>query len=324
MTSTAVRTGNIIQNSEDRSYVRRDVAFPSCGAMLRGILFVPESRTGDLPAIAMAPGMSGVKEGSILKYAEYFARGGFVVLAFDNINFGASGGEPRQEADPQLQRRGYRDAITFLSLLPEVDAEKIGIWGTSYSGGHVLEVAAHDRRVKCVVSQIAGASAMKTFLGRWRPEQRRALLKLQDQDREARFRGEPPAVIKAVSDNPAEPCVMPGPAAFTYFMEQAKSAPNWKNEVTLRSVDLARSCENGAFLPYISPTPLMMIIALNDELAPSELSIAAFRTANEPKKLVLLPGHHFTPYVDEFALTGNEARDWFTRHLVIGGSMAIN
>lgn len=324
MTPTATRAGNIIENNEARDYARQDVEFPSCGAVLRGILFLPKGGAGKLPAIAMAPGMSGVKEGSILKYAEYFARGGFAVLAFDNINFGASGGEPRQEADPQLQRRGYRDAITFLSLRPEVDAQRIGIWGTSYSGGHVLEVAAHDRRVKCVVSQIAGASAIKTFLGRWRPEQRRALLKLQDADREARFCGEPPAMIKAVSDNPAEACVMPGPSAFAYFMEQAKTAPSWRNEVTLRSVDLARSCENGAFLPYISPTPLLMIIALEDELAPSELSIAAFHTANEPKKLVLLPGHHFTPYVDEFALTGNEARDWFTRHLLVGGSVAIN
>ncbi|MFT4115398.1 MAG: alpha/beta fold hydrolase [Bradyrhizobium sp.] len=320
----ATRSGNVVHNTEDRKFDRHDVSFSSCGATLRGNLFLPQGATARLPAIAMAPGMSGVKEGSILKYAEYFARGGFAVLAYDNINFGASDGEPRQEADPQLQRRGYRDAITYLSLRPEVDADRIGIWGTSYSGGHVLEVAAHDRRVKCVVSQIAGASAMKTFVGRWRPEQRLALLALQDRDRVARFRGEPPAMIKAVSDVPGEACVMPGPVAFSYFMEQTKAAPSWRNEVTLRSVDLARSCENGAFLPHISPTPLLMIVALNDELAPSELSIAAFHTANEPKKLVLIPGHHFTPYVDEFALTGNEARDWFTRHLVVGGSVAIN
>lgn len=172
MTSTATRKGSIVRNTENVGFDRHDVGFPSSGATLKGILFIPQAATTKLPAIAMAPGMSGVKEGSILKYAEYFARGGFIVLAYDNINFGASGGEPRQEADPQLQRRGYRDAITYLSLRPEVDSGRIGIWGTSYSGGHVLEVAAHDRRVKCVVSQIAGVSSMKTFLGRWRPEQR--------------------------------------------------------------------------------------------------------------------------------------------------------
>lgn len=324
MTATATRTGNIVHNIENFDFHRHDVAFPSCGATLRGMLLVPSGPVGPLPAIVMAPGMSGVKEGSILKYAEFFASGGFVVLAYDNINFGASGGEPRQEADPQLQRRGYRDAITCVSLRPEVNRDKIGIWGTSYSGGHVLEVAAHDRRVKCVVSQIAGASAMRTFLGRWRPEQRQALIDLQNADREARFKGQPPQMIKAVSDIFGEPCVMPGPAAYAYFTGQAKHAPSWQNVVTLRSVDLARSLENGAFLPFISPTPLMMIVALNDELAPSELSLAAFQTANEPKKLVLLPGNHFTPYVEEFSLTSHEARDWFTRHLVVGGSVAIN
>ena len=51
---------------------------------------------------------------------------------------------------------------------------------------------------------------------------------------------------------------------------------------------------------------------------------AAFDTALQPKKLVLIPGNHFTPYNEEFALTGNEARDWFTRHLKVGGSVALN
>jgi uncharacterized protein len=56
----------------------------------------------------MALGMSGGKEGLILQYAKYFARGGFAVLAHDNIRFGASGGEPRQEVDPQVTARGDR------------------------------------------------------------------------------------------------------------------------------------------------------------------------------------------------------------------------
>src|SRR5258708_34172415 len=111
----------------------------------------------------MAPGMSRVKEGSIMKYAEHFARGGFAVLAYDNINFGDSGGEPRQEVDPALQRRGYRDAITYVSSRADVDKTRIGIFGTSSSGGHVLEVAAHDRRVECVFSQIPAISGFKTF-----------------------------------------------------------------------------------------------------------------------------------------------------------------
>ena len=69
-------------------------------------------------------------------------------------NFGASDGAPHQEIDPWQQIRDYRDAITYAETLEETDAERIGIWGTSQSGGHVLVVGAVDRRVKCVVSQV--------------------------------------------------------------------------------------------------------------------------------------------------------------------------
>jgi fermentation-respiration switch protein FrsA (DUF1100 family) len=95
-------------------------------------------------------GFSAVKEMYLDKFAEVFATAGLGALVFDNRNFGASGGEPRQEIDPWEQVRDYRDAITFAETLPETDADRIGIWGPSYSGGHVLVVGAIDRRVKCV------------------------------------------------------------------------------------------------------------------------------------------------------------------------------
>ena len=321
--NTAIRSGNVVHNQNDFEIERATVEFSSRGAILRGILLAPKGKTDAVPAIVMAPGMSGVKEGSIMKYAEYFASGGFAVLAYDNINFGESGGEPRQEVDPALQRRGYRDAITYVSSRREIDKTRIGIFGTSYSGGHVLEVAAHDRRVKCVVSQIPAISGFKAFQRLPRTVQA-AVLKAQDDDREQRFLGKPPKTLKAVSDDPTELCAMAGPAAYDYFMEQQRIAPNWKNELTLRSMDLYRSVENSMFTPWISPTALLMIVALDDDLAWPDLALDAYNQAKEPKKLVLLPGNHFSPYEEEFSLTGNEARDWFTRHLVVRGSVALN
>jgi fermentation-respiration switch protein FrsA (DUF1100 family) len=321
--NSAARTDSLIKNTQDLEFRRHDVDFPSCGATLRGQLLVPKTE-GRHAAIAMAPGMSGVKEGSIMKFAEFFASGGFAVLAYDNINFGSSGGDPRQEVDPILQRRGYRDAITFLALRPEIDGDRIGIFGTSYSGGHVLEVAAHDRRVKCVVSQIPAISGFEAFSRSVRPDARAAVLGKQNKDRESRFLGLDPVMVRAVSDDPSEFCAMPGKASFDYFMEQARVAPNWRNELTLRSMDLYRGIDNAPFVPWISPTPLLMIVALGDEVTPPDLSLDAYSKAKEPKKLVLLPGNHFTPYSEEFALAGNEARDWFTRHLVVGGSAALN
>src|SRR5438067_744098 len=134
--------------------LRSDVSFDAEGVTLRGWLYRPAGADHALPAVVMAHGYSGVKEQHLDRYAEVFAAAGLMVLVYDHRNFGASDGEPRQEIDPIAQVRDYRNAITWVRRLPQVDREHIGVWGTSYSGGHVLVVGALDRRVKCVVSQI--------------------------------------------------------------------------------------------------------------------------------------------------------------------------
>ncbi|MFT8404826.1 MAG: hypothetical protein ABF932_15400 [Gluconobacter potus] len=93
--------------------MRNDIEFPSEGRTLRGWLYRPEGEKDKYPAIVMAHGLSGVKEQYLDRYAEVFVAAGFGVILYDHANFGASDGIPRQEADPVLQRRGYRDAISF-------------------------------------------------------------------------------------------------------------------------------------------------------------------------------------------------------------------
>ena len=128
--------------------MRRDIALQTeDGTTLRGWHYVPDRRSGRVPTIVMAHGFSAVKEMYLDRFAEAFAAAGLGALVFDNRNFGASDGEPRQEIDPWEQVRDYRHAITYATTLPEVDAERIGIWGSSYSGGHVLVVGAIDERL---------------------------------------------------------------------------------------------------------------------------------------------------------------------------------
>ena len=135
--------------------MRKDIEFKTQdGLTLKGWHYLPDRLSGKAPTIVMAHGFSAVKEMYLDKFAEAFAAAGLAALVFDNRNFGASGGEPRQEIDPWRQVSDYRDAITFAETLPETDAARIGIWGSSYSGGHVLVVGAIDRRVKCVVGQV--------------------------------------------------------------------------------------------------------------------------------------------------------------------------
>lgn len=242
---------------------RLNVEFRSEGVALRGWLYLPEARA-ERPAIVMTHGFSGVKEQYLDRYAEVFAAAGFVVLLYDHPNFGDSDGEPRQEIDPVMQRRGYRDAITWLGAQARVDARRIGIWGTSYSGGHVLEVAALDRRVKCVVAQVPTVSGHASALRRTRAEQLPALLASFDADRQRRFEDLPPALLPAVAAGPDEPCAMAGADAHRFFTDSAALAPNWCNRVTLRSAELARENEPGIHMARISPTPLLMIVADRD------------------------------------------------------------
>src|SRR5690348_11679774 len=117
---------------------RTDIQFAGEGGVtLRGWLFVPPGNERRA-AISMCHGFAGVKEHGLERFATAFAQAGFVVLVHDHRNFGASEGEPRQDIDPWAQIADWRRAITWLEARPEVDPDRIGIWGTSFSGGHAL------------------------------------------------------------------------------------------------------------------------------------------------------------------------------------------
>ena len=94
--------------------MRKDIEFKTeDGVTLRGWRYLPDGRRGKVPTIVMAHGFSAVKEMYLDRFAEAFAAAGLGSVVFDNRNFGASDGEPRQEIDPWRQVRDYRDAITY-------------------------------------------------------------------------------------------------------------------------------------------------------------------------------------------------------------------
>jgi fermentation-respiration switch protein FrsA (DUF1100 family) len=297
--------------------MRKDVEFKTAdGTTLRGWHYLPE-RPGKHPTIVMAHGFSAVKEMYLDKYADAFAKAGFASVVYDNRNLGASDGEPRQEIDPWLQIRDYSDAITFALTLDETDAERIGVWGSSYSGGHVLVVAAIDRRVKCIVSQVPAIGGSQGFRRLVRADALAALFAQFAEDRRNRAAGRPPGMIPVVAENPLAVSALPTADSYKWFSETHKlRAPAWRNEVTLRTIEYGFGYEPGAYIGNISPTPLLMIVAVGDHLAVADLAIKAYAQAYEPKKLVLLSGGHFDAYVEEFDQACQPACDWFAAHLL--------
>ena len=143
--------------------MRTDVRIPAAGAALAGWLYVPDGGTQRYPLVVMSHGFSAVKSMGLQDYAVVFEQAGIACLLYDHRSLGQSEGEPCQEVDPWQQVHDMRDVISYARSRPEVDPERIGIWGTSYSGSHVLVVAAIDRRVKCVSHRCRSSAALAPF-----------------------------------------------------------------------------------------------------------------------------------------------------------------
>ncbi|MGX1471491.1 UNVERIFIED_CONTAM: fermentation-respiration switch protein FrsA (DUF1100 family) [Streptomyces canus] len=293
---------------------RTDIAFTAEGGVtLRGWLFLPDG-PGPHPAITMAHGYAGVKEHGLEQFAEAFAEDGFVVLLHDHRTFGASEGFPRQDVDPWQQIADWRRAISFLESRPEVDPDRIGLWGTSYAGGHALVLGATDRRLRCVVAQVPTISGYEQGLRRVPPDAAAGLEDAFAQDERAQFHGEAPRTQAIVSDDPAVPAAYRAKDAIDFYLQQLPPGA-WENQVTLRSTRAARMYEPGAWISRVSPTPLLLVVADHDTVTVTDLALAAYERALQPKDLVLLPGGHFDPYLSRFEESSTAARGWFRRHL---------
>ena len=141
---------------------REDVSFKTGdGTVLRGWFYPATSSINEkAPCLILSHGFSAIKEMVLDEVAEALQKAlpSLAVLVYDHRGFGASDtghNQIRSEIVPAEQIVDMQDAITYVQMRPEVDPEKIGIWGSSYSGGHVLSVGAIDRRVKAVVSQVS-------------------------------------------------------------------------------------------------------------------------------------------------------------------------
>ncbi|WP_265112054.1 alpha/beta hydrolase [Halosolutus halophilus] len=296
--------------------MREDIEFEAEGDTLRGWLYTPQDATGPVPTIVMAHGFSAVKEMYLDKYAEVFSDAGLGALVFDNRNFGDSEGEPRYEIDPWQQVRDYRHAITYAITRDEVDGDRIGVWGSSYSGGHVLTVGALDHRVSAVVSQVPLTDGYHNVRRLVRSDIMDQYREQFDQDRLARFQGEEPETVPVVSEELLGEAALPTQDAYEWFMEtEEERAPNWENKVTLKTVEMLSEYAPIDYIDRISPTPLLMIIAEGDHLAVADKAFEAYEKAREPKRLVTLDGGHFDAYVNKFDESSGPAREWFVDHL---------
>lgn len=282
---------------------RTDIEFKTTdGVTLRGWFYRPaaDATTGPLPCIVLVHGFAGLKEMDLDAFADRFSSTLPVnCLVYDNRGYGSSDtgpDQPLREVLPDQQVSDMADAITYAqSRTADVDAARIAIWGSSYAGGHVLRLAAIDKRVKTVLSQVACVDGYATFQRLVRADFAVGMDTAFTADRIARAAGADAARVPVMDEDPLKASVLPTPDSYVFFSEWAKKG--WINDCTLRSVEAFRSYNPAADIHRISPTPLLMTVAANDVLTPTDLALEAYSRAREPKALHIIPGGHFDAYL---------------------------
>lgn len=295
-----------------------EVFFQSGGLRCAADLYLPDGlRPGTKhPGLVIGHGFSVVKE-ALVEQGRYFASSGFVTLAIDYRTFGRSEGEPRAELFPMNEAEDYRNAISYLESRPEVDADRIGIWGTSFSGGLVMYVGAVDRRVKAVVSQVPVVDGYRWIKLLHSEDQFHELLVAIDDDRRRRYRGEKSRRIP-VGGRPGDLCGLPSDASVVEFFAGAKALfKTWEDTMTLESIERILEWTPISFVDRITPRPILFLTTGGyDVVHPASTVAEAYERARQPKRLTFLPFGQLELYFEPgFSVSLRHATDFFREHL---------
>lgn len=272
----------------------QSVEFESEGATLRGRLYLPGGNP-PFAAVAMAHGTSATITMGINHYAEEFAANGIAALLYDHRNFGNSDGEPRQQINPWLQARGYRNALDYLSNHDLIDPARLGVWGDSYSGGVVLFVAACDERAQVVVAQCpaCGPALAQPDAEGSRFWQMRATLVDGDVRPTPETTLGPLPVVSA--DQNGSPSLLKPVSAFRWFIEYGgRHGSGWQNLATRVSPPVPEPYEPGICGPHVN-VPTLALIAPDDEMEAANpiVSRTAFEMVTGPLEILNIEGGHF-------------------------------
>lgn len=290
---------------------RTEVTFGTAGERLTAWVFEPEG-SGPHPAVVLAHGLGGVREARLDAFAERFANAGLLAVVFDYRHWGASEGEPRQLLDINRQLEDWRSAVAYTRSRGDVDLERLALWGTSFSGGHVIAVAADDSQVAAAISQVPNTDSLVSLAAvPVSTAARLTLLALRD---EACARLGRPPVLVPLQGPPGSVAAMTSPDAEPGYRALLPADSNWRNEIAARV--LLR-------LPFYRPVraasrvrcPLLVCVCDYDEITPPSQAWRAARRAPRGE-LKRYPVGHFSIYTGEnFEQAVSDQTRFLTHHL---------
>ena len=219
------------------------------------------------PCVVMGHGFGATRDAGLLPFAERFADAGCDVLVFDYRGFGTSGGSPRQDVNHVRHRQDYHAAIAAARAHDGVDPDRIALWGSSYSGGHVVVVAAQDRRVAALISQGAAMDGLAALFGVRETSgtgKTAALTAAGLRDAARALARRPPHLVPIVGA-PGSAAVISAPGAETGY--QAIMGPTFRNEMCARGILRIALNRPVTYADKVT-CPAFVVVAEEDNIAP--------------------------------------------------------
>jgi uncharacterized protein len=294
---------------------RTAVRFGSRGVDCAGYLYRPAGATGAQPCIVLGHGTAGTMD-RLFVYAEPFAAAGMAVLVFDYRGWGASDGQPRQVIDIGGQLDDWRAAVGFARGLGGVDPQRVALWGSSLSGGHVVALAAEDPRIDAVVAQVPWfgdpRTPGQTLRQLLQPNSLRLVAAgIRDAVRGAR--GRPPYLVPIVGE-PGQTALFTGPEVREALEAKGLEGSLWRNQFAPRFVFALPRYRPGRVIDRLG-MPLLVCVADRDRETPADFAAQVVERAPRAE-LRRYPASHFEMYHGEvFRQVLADQVDFFRSHL---------
>ncbi len=276
---------------------RIDADFESSGTRCGAWLFLPQEgaapAAGRPPVVVMAHGFGGQREMRLPDFALRFVARGLAALVFDYRCFGSSDGEPRNLIDPRRHVEDWHAAIGHVRTLPQVDASRLALWGTSFSGGHVLAVGSKVSGISAIVSQVpfVGLDPKDSPMSLGKTA-RAVVCGLRDLARAAR--GAAPYYVP-IAGPPEEFAFLNAPDVMDAFRDLVPPDSDWQNRAPARVI-----FQMGRYQPLREAqkieAPVLLVAAEDDSLIPIAGVEAASKRIPDCEFINLRNTAHFEPY----------------------------
>jgi len=287
----------------------QQVTFKSHDLSIAGNLYLPQGEQAQAaPLIILCHGFCGVKELLLPVYAEEFAKQGYAALTFDYRGFGESEGEAGRLV-PALQIEDIHAAIEWASSQTNIDAERIGLWGSSFGGANAIITASQNSNVKCVVAQLTFADGEEVITGEMSAEEKEKFVSTLERMRDKKAKTGKEMMVpiaKVLSDE----------QSVAFFNQYKEDFPALNIKIPFLTVWETMNHKPVNALAELN-TPLMIVAAGNDGVNPVSESHKLFQLANEPKKLHVEEGAtHYQVYTGEhFQSVVKQELEWFNQYL---------